>query len=240
MKIIAMHKVDAAMERGALPSQDVLEKMGAFIGETLQKGILLGGEGLHRSATRARLTLTRGEPVVERGPYSGRNELIAGVCMLRSSNLDEAIGWAGRLAKSLGEGAEIELGPIVEEWDLGGPPPANKPPPRFLALAKADAKSEAGAPFLPRVEAPLAEMKRANVLIAAHGLTPSSQGKRVQKRKDRRQIVDGPFAESKELIAGFAILDLPGWDEVLAFSDRFADILGGELEMDLRPLASSP
>lgn len=94
MKVIGMHKVDAAMERGELATPEVIEKMGAYVGELFQKGVLLAGEGLHRSALRARVTATGNEPRVERGPYSGRNELVAGVALLRSASLDEAIGWS--------------------------------------------------------------------------------------------------------------------------------------------------
>jgi hypothetical protein len=55
-------------------------------------------------------------------------------------------------------------------------------------------------------------------------------------RAGTRSTSDGPFTESKELIGGFSILDLPSIDAVLAECVRFAEILGGELEIDVRPL----
>jgi hypothetical protein len=236
MKLMVMHKVNAEMEAGALPKPELVQSMGALIGEMAAKGVFQGGEGLGASATRARVRFERGEHRVEKGPYAGRHELVAGYCLLRARSLEEAIGWTGRLARALGEGGEVEVGPVHEPWDFGAPVPEPRPLPRFLALAKADAKAESGTAFLPRVSAPLDEMKRADVLIAAAGLAPSAQAKRVQQRKDRRDIVDGPFAESKELIAGYAVMQVASWEEALDWSTRFARIIGSDVEMDLRPV----
>ena len=236
MKLIAMHKVDESMESNAPVDPKVIEGVGRLIGEMMQQGVFLGGEGLRPSATRARVSVRAGERRVEKGPYPGRHELIAGYCLLRAATFDEAIDWAGRLASAMGDGAEVEVGPVTEPWDLGEPRPSPMPPLRFLALAKSDAKSEAGVSFASRVAGPLDELKRANALISADGLTPSAQGKRVTQRRDRRKIVDGPFAESKELIAGFSIMQVGSWDEALEWAGKFAEVLGEEVEMDLRPL----
>ena len=50
------------------------------------------------------------------------------------------------------------------------------------------------------------------------------------------RVIDGPFSESKELIGGFAVLELSGMDEAIALCRRYAEILGGTLEIDVRPL----
>ena len=238
MKLVAMHKVDETMESGAPVDPKVVEGMGALIGEMVQKGVFLGGEGLRPSSTRARVSVNGGEPRVEKGPYAGRNELVAGMCLFRAASLDEALAHGGRIARALGEGGEVEVGPVTEPWHLGAPAPSPLPPPRFLALAKADAKAEAGASFLERASSPLGELKRAGVLFAAEELAPSGKAKRLRSRGRECRIVDGPFAESKELIAGYALMNVASWDEALAWSERFAAVLGGaEVEMDLRPLA---
>jgi hypothetical protein len=64
----------------------------------------------------------------------------------------------------------------------------------------------------------------------------SSQARRVRLRKGRQEVIDGPFTESKGLIAGFCLMQLPTWEETLAFCSRFAGVLGGEVEMDPRPV----
>ncbi len=230
MKIVTMHKQSAALESGVADPK-VFEAVGALFGEVGSK--LLGGEGLRPSATRARVSASGR---VERGPYTGRRELIAGFCLFSAPSLDGAIDVSGRIAKALGDDGEVEVGPVTEMWDLGATKPDPLPPPRFLALAKSDAKSEAGAAFLPRIAAPLDELKRAGALLGAEGLAPGRESKRMRHRRAERTVIDGPFVETKELIAGYAVLEVSSWDEALSISDRFAKALGGEIEIDLRPL----
>ena len=70
-------------------------------------------------------------------------------------------------------------------------------------------------------------------------LAPSSRAKRLTWRGGTRKIIDGPFAESKELIGGYAILDLANMDECLAFCAQYADLMltaCDDLEIDIRPL----
>src|SRR5438045_3568910 len=122
MKLMTMHKVDAAMEAGKLPSKELIEGMGALVGEIIQKGIFLDGDGLKPSSSRARVSVTGSASRVEKGPYAGKNELITGAVRLRAQSLDEAVEHATKIAQALGDGAEIEVGPLTEAWDLGVAP----------------------------------------------------------------------------------------------------------------------
>jgi hypothetical protein len=152
---------------------------------------------------------------------------------------EQAIGWAERYGKILVDG-EIELAPVTEPWDLGFMPKPDDVPLRVLILVKADATTEAGAPRSAKQKGDLTrlqtEMKKLGVLVSTEALKPSAEGKRLRFRDGTRGTSDGPFAESKELIGGFSILDLPSIDVALAECVRFAEILGGELEVDVRPL----
>ena len=80
-------------------------------------------------------------------------------------------------------------------------------------------------------------MKKAGVLVNAIDLEPSGKSKRLIFKNNDLRVLDGPFSESKELIGGFAVMELSGMDEAIAMSRRYAAILGGTLEMDIRPLA---
>lgn len=239
MRFMAMHKVDAAMEAGERPSQRIIEEMGRFVGQSLKAGIFVDGAGLHRSASRVRLTFDRGERTVVRGPYSGSNELIAGFAHVVTASLDEAIELATHLAEAAGD-REIEIGPVVEGWDLaGGPRPPNAPH-RFLLLRKGDAAYEAGAPVPAAARELLAKWKRDGVLASEATLAPSASGARYSRPGSggKRTWTDGPFTESKELVAGFAVLELPGLAEMKAFSEEYAAILGDN-EIDVRVVAST-
>lgn len=98
---------------------------------------------------------------------------------------------------------------------------------RFMIIVKATADSEAGR-FPPNPE-PLfqamatyhEELSRAGVLLDASGLHPSSKGWRVQYQGSKRTIVDGPFTESKELIAGYTLIQTRTRDEAIEWSRRF-------------------
>jgi len=239
MRFMIMHKNDPHTEAGEPPPMELVEKMGQFIGEYAQSGRLIDGAGLGRSSTRTRLTFREGTCTVKHGPYRGEHELPAAILQLRVKTREQAIGWAERYGKILGTG-EIELGKVNEPWDIGLMPPPENPPLQFLLIDKADQASETGARSgkqkaeLTRLRA---EMTKAGVLVRETQLQPSAKAKRLVFTNNDLRVSDGPFSESKELIGGFAVLELSGMDEAIATCRRYAVILGGTLEIDIRPLA---
>jgi hypothetical protein len=111
---------------------------------------------------------------------------------------------------------------------------------RFMMLLKADKDTEAG--VLPTKELLLGmgnlmeDMAKAGVLISGEGLKPSSEGKRLSMAGGKvTKVTDGPFAETKELIAGFCLLQVDSWDDALKWCDRFAAV-AGHGESEVRPL----
>jgi hypothetical protein len=240
MRFIVMHKVDATMEAGTLPDRELVKKMGVLVGESLKNGIFVDGAGLHRSARRVRLRCRGGTCEVERGPYEGGNELVAGMAAIRVASIDAAVEHARRLATALGD-AEIEIGPVVEPWDLAGAPkPAHAEGEQFLLLVKGDPAYERGQALAPARDAALTRhldgLAHAGVLTAHHRLAPTATGKRLTGPSGRRTWIDGPFAESKELVAGFSILEVPTLPDAIAWADRYAAILV-ENEVDVRRMA---
>ena len=110
---------------------------------------------------------------------------------------------------------------------------------RFLGLLRADAESEAGVPpspeFMERMGVFMAEVAKAGVLVASDGLKPTSFGKRVRVQDGRVTVTDGPFTESKELIASYALLQTKSMEEAVHWTTRFLQVIGtGECE--IRPL----
>jgi len=236
MRFMIMHKNDPQTEAGQPPPMELVHKMGAFIGEYAQSGRFLDGAGLSGSKTRSRLTFRGGNCTVKHGPYAGERELPAATLLLKVRTREEALGWAERYGKALGDG-ELELGKVNEPWDIGlMPMPANAPL-QFLLIDKADAATEGGGRSakqradLARLKA---EMTEAGVLVRTIALKPSAQAKRLVFTKNDLRVVDGPFAESKELLGGFAVMELADFDEAIAMCRRYAEILGGTLEIDMR------
>jgi hypothetical protein len=112
---------------------------------------------------------------------------------------------------------------------------------RVMVIVKATKNSEAGA--LPS-EKLLAEMGRFNealakagIMLAGEGLHPSSKGKRVKFAGGKRTVTDGPFAETKELVAGFWLWQVKSMDEALEWVKRCPDPMPGEeAVIEIRPL----
>jgi hypothetical protein len=238
MRFMLMHKNDPNTEAGNPPPLEIVHQMGAFIGEHAKSGRLIDGAGLGASKTRTRLVFRNGQSTVKHGPYKGENELPAAMLLLKVRTREEAIGWAERYGKILGDG-EIELGKVTEPWDLGLMPAPENPPLQILLIEKADPASESGARS-PEQKAALSrlktEMTKAGVLVRAHSLAPSAKAKRLFFTNNDLRVVDGPFLESKELVGGFAVLEFSGVEAAIETSRKYAAILGGTLELDLREL----
>ena len=236
MRFMIMHKNDANTEAGLPPPIELVHKMGAFIGEYAQTGRFIDGAGLGASKTRTRLVFRDGKATTKHGPYRGEQELPAATLLLKVKSREEAIGWAERYGKILGDG-EIELGKVNEPWDIGLMPAPENPPLQILLIEKADKATEAGGRD-PKQKAALSrlktEMSKAGVLVSSLRLKPSASGKRLAFKNNDVRVIDGPFVESKELIGGFAILELSDMDQAIDLCRRYAEILGGTLEIDVR------
>lgn len=242
MRFMVLHTVDANMEAGGPPSPQIVQSMGELVQGSSRDGTFTTGAGLHRSARRARLEPAGDGVRVTHGPYSGRNELLSSFAMIRAGSLEEAIERARELSRVLGD-AEVEVGPVVEPWEIGVMPrPEGATSTRFLLLCKGDRSTEGSAELPPErraaLERLLGALRDEGVLLLADRLAPSAGGARFAKGPDgKRTWVDGPFAESKELIAGFSILELPTRADAIAWANRYAAILT-ESSVDVRPLAS--
>ena len=163
------------------------------------------------------------------------------MALIKVKTREEAVDWATRYGKVLGDG-ELELGPINEAWDLGFMPRPDDAPLRFLLIHKADPAHEAGTSPSAKQKAAMTQltgqMLKADVLISVVHLEPSSKGTRIKVAGARRTVVDGPFAESKELIAGYGLLELPSKEAAIEAASKFAAVFGADvaMEIDVRPL----
>jgi hypothetical protein len=114
---------------------------------------------------------------------------------------------------------------------------------RFMVMVRANADSEAGEmPSQELLEAMGTyneELVKAGVLLAGEGLQPSSKGARVRFSGATRTVVDGPFTEAKELIAGFWIFQVRDLDEAIEWVKRCPNPMEGESEIEIRQVFES-
>jgi hypothetical protein len=109
---------------------------------------------------------------------------------------------------------------------------------RFMLLLKADRNTEAGVHPDGKLLADMGkyneELVKAGVLLAGEGLQPSSKGARVRFSGTNRTVIDGPFPETKELIAGFWLIQAKSKDEAIEWVKRCPNPLMGEAEIEIR------
>jgi hypothetical protein len=117
---------------------------------------------------------------------------------------------------------------------------------KVMIIGKATKESEAGIMWADRelMTKVMAEMGKINeellkagVLLAAEGLQPSSKGVRVRFSGDKRTVIDGPFAETKELVAGFSLWEVKSMAEAIEWVKRYPNCMpGGDSEIEIRPV----
>jgi hypothetical protein len=266
MRFMMLVKASKDYEAGVLPDEKILSEMVKYNEELVKAGALLACERLQPSSKGARVRDANGKFSVIDGPFAETKELIAGFCLIQAESRDEAIAWAKRVPFQEGE---VEIRPLFEPTDFPVDPfpvdPANKPggwrekeeqvraaPParkpgtiRYMGLVKADPDTEAGVlpdeKFLAAMGAFLEEGVKSGVLLSAAGLQPSSKGARVRYSSSKRLVIDGPFAETKELIAGYVIVQFTSKGEAIAWTRRFVQVdapgrHGAESECEIRQI----
>ncbi len=114
---------------------------------------------------------------------------------------------------------------------------------RVMVIVKATEESESGKLPSPQLLAEMGtfneELVRAGVLLAAEGLRPSVKGARVKFSGEKRTVVDGPFAETKELVAGFWLWQVKSMDEAIEWVKRCPNPHEGEGEIEIRQVSEA-
>ena len=109
---------------------------------------------------------------------------------------------------------------------------------KVMVIVKADKKSEAGEMPTERLLSDMMkyneELAKAGVMLAGEGLQPSSKGARVRFSGDKRTVVDGPFAETKELVAGFWIFQVKSLAEAIEWVKKCPNPMSGPSEIEIR------
>ncbi len=240
MRFMVMHKMTEEMETDLPPEQDVVDGVDQLISEGLKDKTFISGEGLQPSRTRLHIRYENGRRTIENGPFANPSELVGGFTLLKVRSREEAIACCDQLAAALGD-VELYLGPVNEAWDMGFMPKPENAPLRFLALHKISARAEQELPPDSEAQARLAavidELKSARVLQGAGMLTSTKKGARIRFDGPTPRVIDGPFAESKELVAGYALVELPSRAAAIDWAVRYGKVVKVN-EVDVRQLSA--
>jgi len=260
MRYMMLVKATKDFEAGVWPDEKMLSEMAKYNEQLVKAGALLACQRLQPSSQGVRVRFANGKFVVTDGPFAETKELVAGICLIQVKSRDEAIQWAKRVPFQEGE---VEVRPLFEltdfpvdpaekpdgwrekEEQFRAAPPARKPGTvRYMGLLKADKDTEAGVlpdeKFLAAMGAFMEEGVKSGIFLSGEGLRPSSHGARIRYSGSQRMVTDGPFAETKELIAGYAMLQFTSRAEAIEWTKRFVQVdapgrLGGESECEIRP-----
>lgn len=228
MQFMVMHKMTEELEQGLPPDPAVIEGVDRLIEEGLKEKVFVSGEGLKPSSERVHIRYENGERRINDGPFAEAKELVGGFALLRVRSKEEAIAWCDRFAAVVGD-IELIMGPVVEPWDLGMMPKPKNPPHRFLSLLQSNETAEKTTSPDPerskKMEALIEEMTNAGVLQGTRGLVGTNAGARIRYQGGKPTVIDGPFAESKELVAGYAIIDVPSRAAAVEWALRFGEVV---------------
>jgi hypothetical protein len=260
MRFMMMVKSDEKSEAGVLPTEKELSEMGAYNQKLIDAGMMLAGDGLQASAKGARVKINGKDVKVIDGPFAETKELLAGFWVISAKSKAEAIEWAKRVPFKDGE---IELRQIYElddfpidpaeqpdGWrdketalrDAPAPPPRKPGTTRYITLIKADKLTEAGSfegaeEVFEKMGELMEETARKGALLGGEGLQPTSNGAKVRFSGGKATVIDGPFTETKEIIAGYSILQVATKEEAIDFARRCLQLhcdwskLPGEIEV---------
>jgi hypothetical protein len=196
---------------------------------------------LQPSAAGVRISFSDEGPRQTPGPFTGSTQVIAGLSVVEAESRQAAIDWLRDAPVGDAE-AEFEIRETGCAGGLPGiDPSAAASKPRFLILVKADAATEAEAPSDPARLAAMArrndEGVKAGMLLAGDGLRSTARSTRVKFAGGRTSVMDGPFAEAKELVAGYWLIQADSLDEAIAWVHRYP-YAQERPEVEIRPVVS--
>jgi hypothetical protein len=197
---------------------------------------------LQPSASAVRLTLHNGEASITHGPFPDPSEMIAGFAVVDVPTLADAVEWLKRWPSSEQE-AELEIresgcpGGCAEVVAANVDDPQGR---RFAILLRSSRALEdevpVPQPVLDKLDVHNALEAKAGRLLAADGLRTSARGARVKVAKNSFSVIDGPFTEIKEMIAGFWLIRVPAMEDAIAWAKRNPYPSGPEVEVEIREL----
>ena len=244
MRFLIFRKADAQTEQGAMPSDALLTAMGAYNQQLVTAGVMRAGEGLRPTREAVRMKLSNGQATLIDGPFTETKELIAGLSVFEAASREEVVNWIKQWPTQDGDGnvtVEIrEAGCPGGRAEVHPNPDARPEGKRFAVLLRSSPALEAEEPVaqekLDRLDAHNAAEAAKGVLLAADGLRSSARASRVQFSGGKATVLDGPFTEIKELVAGYWMIRVASMDDAIEWARRNPYPTGPDVEVEIRPM----
>jgi hypothetical protein len=202
----------------------------SWLEETVRSGVNLQGGRLRPTADATTIKIRDGELIITDGPYAETREQVDGYDVLECASLDEAVRWASRHPHSwLGS---VEVRALPDSAPALPLPEPGEGKIRYMMLVCTDpAVDPREFENIEPVDPWVAEMDGQGVRLYGSELEPPGSARTVRVRDSRAIVTDGPFAETKEQIAGFDVLECADLDEALEVASRHPMARLGILEV---------
>jgi hypothetical protein len=202
----------------------------SWVEETIRSGVNLQGTRLRPTADATTVKIRDGELVITDGPYAETREQVAGYDVLECASLDEAVRWAGQHPHSwLGS---VEVRALPDSAPAVPLPEPGEGKIQYVMLVCTDPAVDPGEfDRIEPVDPWVAEMDGRGVRLYGSELEPPGSARTVRVRESRTIVTDGPFAETKEQIAGFDVLECADLDEAIEIASRHPMARLGLLEV---------
>jgi hypothetical protein len=197
---------------------------------------------LQPSANAVRITLRNGEATITPGPFADPADMIAGFALIDVPGIADAVAWLKRWP-AIDPDVELEIresgchGGCAQVVPADAPHAVGK---RFAILLRSSRALEDEVPvpqaMLDTLDAHNARGAKAGVLLAADGLRTSARGARVKVANHSFAVIDGPFTEIKEMIAGFWLIRVAGMAEAIEWAKQIPYPTGPDVEVEIREL----
>ncbi|MBT2325842.1 hypothetical protein J7E62_26275 [Variovorax paradoxus] len=229
MRYVILRKAGPHREAGSFPLPS--KASGVVLHESAE---------LQPSASGVRVSFSDEGPRQTAGPFI-EAQVVTGLDIVEADSRQAVTDWLRERPAGDAE-AEFEIRETGCAGGLPGVDPSAAPTkPRFLILLKADADTEAEAPSDPARLAAMAQRNdegvKAGLLLAGDGLRSTARGTRVKFAGGRTSVMDGPFAEAKELIAGYWLIQADSLDEAIAWVHCYP-YAQAQPEVEIRPVAA--
>jgi hypothetical protein len=202
----------------------------SWVDEAIASGVSIEGGPLRLDADATTVKVRDGQLIVTDGPYAETKEQVAGYDVIECASLEEAVRWAGRHP-------HCWMGAVEVRALVGGEPIVHLPETsagktRYMMLVCTDPTVDRQEfAHLEPVGPWVAEMGGRGIRLFGSELAPSSAARTVRGRESRAIVTDGPFAETKEQIAGFDVLECADLDEAIEAAARHPMARVGILEV---------
>jgi hypothetical protein len=246
MQFMVIRKADETTEAGVPPSAQGLADMDRFNQQLAADGRLGLALGLRPSSRAVRLKLWPGGESITDGPFAEAKELVAGFTVFEAASKEAAIEQLKRWPQSDVQPTGDAVLELRETGCPGGcaevPPATGSEDGRYVILLRADEGTEADRippqSMLDTLNAFNAAQAAEGRLLAGDGLKSSARGARILFKGAQASVIDGPFAEAKELIAGFWMIRASSMADAVAWARTLPYPTGPYVEVEIREAAT--